>query len=126
MTEKITKATKNSWEVIPMDKPKLVYVDLKLTQEHFEKLQVGFMPRNMDDRWFVYFENDWIYFHRSWTGYEIFKAQIYQDNNGYFVKDFWVESNTEKFNLSDEKDMINTFCFILYRIVLRVELPEIQ
>ena len=37
-------------------------------------LRLGFAPREMQDKWFIYFENDVLYFHRSWTGYCIYQV----------------------------------------------------
>ena len=42
-----------------------------------EKLLNGYKPRDMDDKWFVYSEDGWIYFVRSWTGNHIFGLKLH-------------------------------------------------
>lgn len=120
------KATQNSWKTIPMEKPQPYCTHLTLTPEHFAKLQMGFIPENMDDRWFVYFDNDWVYLHRSWTGYETFRAKIQTENDCYTIKEFWAETEQGKFNVGSENKNIELFCFVIARVVLKVEVAEIQ
>lgn len=33
-----------------------------------DRLKRGFVPVQMEHKWFIYFEGDWLRFHRSWTG----------------------------------------------------------
>ena len=37
--------------------------------EEFARLQVGDIPRSMDDKWFIYYEDPHLFLHRSWTGF---------------------------------------------------------
>lgn len=109
-----------------MEKPQPYCTHLTLTPEHFAKLQMGFIPENMDDRWFVYFDNDWVYLHRSWTGYETFRAKIQTENDRYTIREFWAETEPKKFNVGNENQIIELFCAVIARVVLKVEVTEIQ
>jgi len=74
----------------------------------------------MEDKWFIYFENGWLYFHRSWTGFGIYKAQLKKepDGNGNSISEFWVERNQKKYiNKDDHKD-IQTFSLLITRGLL--------
>jgi hypothetical protein len=31
-------------------------------------LELGMLPRSMDDHWMGFMEDEWLYFHRSWSG----------------------------------------------------------
>ena len=41
-----------------------------------KKILDGFKPRDMDDKWFIYAEEGWVYFIRSWSGKYIFGLKL--------------------------------------------------
>ncbi len=94
MTEIATKSTR---KIYPIDYPIRIGISLHFTDEQFSELKKGFIPYQMEEKWFIYFEDDWLYFHRSWTGYGFYKAQILKVEEGYTIKEFWVERNQEKY-----------------------------
>ncbi|WP_226990057.1 ADP-ribosylglycohydrolase family protein [Cellulophaga baltica] len=102
-------ATKDKWKTIPMDNPKRLDVSIFLNFEQLNKLKLGLVPNQMEDKWFVYFNNDNIYFNRSWTGYEIFKAKLNLNENGCEINEFRVEQNLEKYKEADDERNIYNF-----------------
>jgi hypothetical protein len=46
-----------------------ITLDRLFSNEEAALLKLGFAPREMQDKWFIYFENNILHFHRSWTGY---------------------------------------------------------
>ena len=88
----------------PIDKPKRIDIQLYFTNEEFAKLTRGFIPQQMEDKWFIYYDEGWLYFHRSWTGFGIYKAQIFKEHYGYLIKDFWAERNFVKYQGGDYSD----------------------
>lgn len=66
MTER---ATKSSWKILdaPRQCEPLEY-EYVFDDADADRLQLGLIPQEMEDKWFVYFENGWLYLHRSWTG----------------------------------------------------------
>lgn len=45
-----------------------VNIQRSFTPEEVERLEMGMLPEAMDDHWFGFVEDDWLYFHRSWSG----------------------------------------------------------
>ncbi|MEO1451771.1 MAG: hypothetical protein AAFV07_19735 [Bacteroidota bacterium] len=75
------KATKEDWEIkqfINGEKYRTHKVNITLSGEEKDYLSYGNTPLDMDDKWFSYMENDIIHFFRSWTGIEVFRAEIVQ------------------------------------------------
>lgn len=66
-------ATRNSWKIGPLPNER-EHIDLPLIFDDTEgeKLRLGHIPEDMDDKWFIFFEKGWLYFYRSWTGDCIF------------------------------------------------------
>lgn len=118
-------ATKESWKNIPIDKPKKIEIDLFLTNKQFSKLKNGLIPQEMEDKWFIYYENEWLYFHRSWTGYGIYKAKLDKVTDGYIIRELWVERNKEKYNNEDDNADIETFLFLIARGLLEIDVRDI-
>ena len=98
-------ATKDTWINLPIDNPKQLEIYLEFTESQFNKIKNGLIPEEMEDKWFIYYEEGFLHFHRSWTGYGLFKAKITKEPTGYIIRDFWVERNIEKYsNLDDDAD----------------------
>ncbi len=70
-------AVRTSWKTLPPPKhrAKLTIASV-FSHTEGERMRSGFVPRNMDDRWFVYFEEGWLNFHRSWTGSHVFAVRL--------------------------------------------------
>lgn len=100
----ITKRT--DWEKLSgMLEPIQFDYSRTFTDEEFKYLCHGFKPREMEDKWFMFFENDWLYLYRSWTGFEIFRVKITkeQGESHYSIKEVWVENSPERFK-NDNKE----------------------
>ena len=96
------KATKDSWKNLRFPEQLNSFeITKELTKEQLEILKFGHIPREMEDHWFFYDneEEKTINFYRSWTGIGIYKA-YYNDNNTIYK----VEYNQEV--LSQNKDQI--------------------
>jgi hypothetical protein len=63
-------------------------------------MRQGYIPKDMDDKWFIFFEDGWLYFHRSWTGHCIYGVKIDGSPNGVLVTDAWVNRDKEQYNSS--------------------------
>jgi hypothetical protein len=60
------------------------------THADFEKIKRGLIPEEMEDKWFIFFEEPWLYFHRSWTGSGVYGAKFRQSNYGASLVASWV------------------------------------
>ncbi len=111
-------AYRESWKNFPIDSPARIDISLQFTNDQFLKLIRGLLPQQMEDKWFIFYENNWLHFHRSWTGFEIFKAQLFKEADGYVIKEFHAERNQEKHRCNDDNSDIETFSFLIGRGLL--------
>jgi len=118
-------ATRTIWKNGPIVDAKRIKIALHFTEEQFLNLKKGLIPHEMEDKWFIFFEDDWLYFHRSWTGYGIFKAQLTKETRGYSIKEFWAERKHEKYSNEDDRSDIEALCFLIAGGLLRVDVREI-
>ncbi|MDQ1086415.1 ADP-ribosylglycohydrolase family protein [Siphonobacter sp. SORGH_AS_1065] len=118
-------ATKATWKNFPMDHPKRIDIHLLFTDRQFSTLVAGLIPQQMEDKWFIYYENEWLYFHRSWTGHGIYKAKINKVTDGYSIKEFWAERNPKKYKNQDDTTDLETFSFLIARGILGINVRNI-
>lgn len=70
-------ATRNSWEREQYDGPfRNLSYELLITDKERIRIERGVVPVEMEDKWFVFFENPFLFFHRSWTGHLIYQVEI--------------------------------------------------
>ena len=91
------KATRSDWKIEPMPELKTqLQVEEIFTKEEYEYLSWGLIPKRMEDKWFIYLKEDWLNFHRSWTGFCIFKVRLERFEDGYKIAEAWVNSDPEQ------------------------------
>jgi len=109
------KACRTSWKNFPITNPQKIDIRMLFTEEDFLKISCGYIPMEMEEKWFIFFEDDWLYCHRSWTGHGIYKAQLLKRNGGFHIHEFWAERNPEIWTYNDEMD-IEIFCNLITSI----------
>jgi hypothetical protein len=57
----------------------------------------------MEDKWFIFLEEDWLYFHRSWTGLCIYQIRLERNENGYIVAEALANREPGQNPQTDEK-----------------------
>lgn len=96
-------ATRNSWKNQPLPAShKSLEFDRILSQAEFDQVRKGFIPTQMEDRWFVFWEDPWLSFHRSWTGYCIYQARIVAAAESWFVSEVLVNRNKDQYTAKDD------------------------
>lgn len=106
------KATRSDWKIQPMPELKTqLQVEEIFTKEEYKYLTWGFIPVSMDDKWFFFLENDWLYIHRSWTGFCIFEVRLEKVCNDYKVAEAWVND--------DPKQRYDKFLLVQTDILIR-------
>ena len=99
------KITKDSWKRLSFpDKRENLDFSAFYSDARGEAILAGHKPTDMDDRWFIYSEDGWIYFHRSWTGACIFALKLDGSPIGIRTTDSWVTRDHSQYNWIDIKD----------------------
>ena len=116
----IDKATKDSWKNQKMPDNKVSFkIDKEYTKKEMKKIKLGFVPGKMEDKWFIYFEDNTSYCHRSWTGYCVYEVKFAEKNDKYYIdKAFYNPEIAEKKETFVLKDEIKTVLFLIDRILL--------
>jgi hypothetical protein len=121
------RATADGWKIIPMLTPVTSAWTQSVPQNQIPKLLNGFVPMQMEDKWFVYADgpdehgNVVLHMVRSWTEHKMVEAKLVVDLNedgeitgkdAEFVQIIW-ESDEERFRQQTEegaKSMAKQVC----------------
>jgi len=72
-------ANRNDWRTTPLPKARASRtLERGYTAAEFARIREGRVPKEMEHRWFAFFEEPWLYVHRSWTGIGIFQVRFEQ------------------------------------------------
>lgn len=98
-------ATINSWKThpAPAQREDLGFT-ATFTKPESEALKRGFIPREMEDKWFVCFDGGWLLFYRSWTGYCIYGLRLDATPEGIQVVESWVSRDPEQYGGTEIED----------------------
>ena len=118
-------ALRTTWNNEPIKNPKRVEIGLHFTNDQYEKLIRGIIPHQMEDKWFVFYEDKWLYFHRSWTGYGIYKAELLKVLDGYIINEFWAERDKAKYSNENDKSDAENISFLIAEGLLGVDVQQI-
>lgn len=105
------RAKKSDWKTIEMpNQTQSFLLNLKLTKQEYETLQIGHIPKEMEDKWFEYFENNTLFVHRSWTGICIYMIKFSEKGE---VIEVIVNRDAEQYHETDiENDKIQVMILI--------------
>ena len=76
------------WGTKPLPRRRTtILLDRIFSQDELNILRRGLIPAQMEDKWFIYWKDDALYFHRSWTGDCIFIVHfVVEDGTGKMVR----------------------------------------
>ena len=89
-------------------------IEINLTDEEIELIKLGHVPFEMEDHWFMYFDEDdnTINYYHSWTGMPVFKGYLDPDNNKVYKlivsleKEVYTKRNTNEQIINQFKRLI--------------------
>jgi hypothetical protein len=117
-------ATQNDWKTMGMPKARAnLKVARVFSSEEMERIKYGLIPEEMEDKWFIYYEGDRLYFHRSWTGHCIYVVE-FQKGEDQFVNSL-VQANRDAEQYAERDDEYDTkILFFLIDLLLLGRAPE--
>ncbi|WP_276483987.1 ADP-ribosylglycohydrolase family protein [Paraflavitalea pollutisoli] len=74
------------------------------TATEIEQIEQGFIPQQMEDKWFMYYQDGQLNLYRSWTGFHIYQVTIEPgDDNNYQVTKVLANRNPQQYNMQDNE-----------------------
>lgn len=99
------RARQDDWKTLEMPLENVQFkLDFDLTEEEFHTLQYGHIPQEMEDKWFMYYDEGKFYFYRSWTGFCIYVVSVSDKGK---IENVLVNRNSNQYTETDiERDKI--------------------
>ncbi len=88
------------------------------TQAEYYVIARGLIPTGMDDRWFIFLENNQLYFHRSWTGACIYQITLDHTGDSYVVIEALVNRDPDEYKIADDAFDVGLLTFLIDNLLL--------
>jgi hypothetical protein len=89
------------------------------TREEYNVISRGLVPGDMDDRWFIFLENNQLYFHRSWTGTCIYQITLDRtDSDSIVVTEALVNRDPDEYKIADDEFDVALLSFLIDNLLL--------
>jgi hypothetical protein len=122
----MTRASRTSWKTLPPP-PQREPLGFAATfnDAETELLVLGLVPKEMEDKWFIYFDGPadrqgWLFLHRSWTGACIYGVQLERSPGGARVVDSWVSRDPAQYKGTDLEYDRKLLRFLIDALLLRL------
>jgi hypothetical protein len=113
------KAIRKLWQTNEMPRKRsIVRFKRHFSQAEFDRLSFGEVPQQMEDKWFIFLEDSWLFFHRSWTGDCIFQLRLQTAEHGYDVVEAWVNREVQQYNSGGPASELELLSQLIKRLLL--------
>ena len=97
-------ATSESWKHSPPLDPRPIPCPYRLwTEAEWARIRDGFVPQEMEEKWFAFVDGNRLFLHRSWTGYGIYEATFAKGEGGWRIVSAVVESSPDVYERGDDE-----------------------
>jgi hypothetical protein len=117
-------ASRASWKNLPLPdaRTRIPYARSFDGDEH-ARVTRGLVPREMEDKWFIFHEAPWLFFHRSWTGIGIYAVRLRAEGQGSAVEEAWVNRDPEQYRATDDAHDAAILSFLVEALLLGRDVP---
>lgn len=103
-------AAARDFETTPMSHPRSVPLPSRVWgSDEWKVIKRGCIPKDQEHRWFAYVGDRVLHFHRSWTGFEVYRARFVDTEVGYRVVALDVEADVERYEIQADAEETDLF-----------------
>jgi len=96
-------AVKSDWNTQDMPaEHTTVKLDFVLTEKQADRVRLGLIPKEMEDKWFAYFADNTLFQHRSWTGVCIDQIHFVAEGPALRATHAEVNRDPRQYGLADD------------------------
>jgi hypothetical protein len=112
-------ATHTAWKTEPIPEASIWLPYAKyVSPEDYQRITYGLIPREMEDKWFIFLEDQTLFMYRSWTGYCIYQVLFEINTPGYRSTRIWVNRNLRQYNNTDNDYDLAVVDFLIDGLLL--------
>ena len=96
-------AVATDWEIRPLPQQRTtIALGRTFSASDMDRIRMGFIPEYMDEKWFMYWQDDALRIHRSWGGYCMYIVRFVSDGEGSRMVSAQVNRNYEQYQGTDD------------------------
>ena len=115
-------ARPSSWKTIEMPSSSTtVALDRVFSQQDMTRVRKGFKPGHMGDHWSMYWKDNKLFCHRSWTGYCIYIVSFIKDGKNWKMVEVVVNRDNEQYGMTDDSYDIKMISWLIDFLLLEIE-----
>jgi hypothetical protein len=116
--------TKTDWQTSELPSQRsTVSLSRTFSPEEVQKLRQGVLPQAMEDKWFIYWQDDSLIFHRSWTGYCIYIVQFAIEGENCRMVEADLNRDPEQYKETDNNRDAQMISYLIDALLLRQDVP---
>jgi 8-oxo-dGTP pyrophosphatase MutT (NUDIX family) len=97
------------WRTIPMPaRRKRIDLNVRYDETAMARIRKGFLPKEMEDHWFAWFEDPFLHLHRSWTGFCIYEVKLIREGEIWVARYALVNQDPTQYACADDKKEVQT------------------
>lgn len=95
-------ATRESWrnKPFPTQRAPLPF-EGRYDGAELTRILHGLVPEDVEDKWFVFHEDGWLYLHRAMTGSCIYALRLRVEEDGATIAGAWVNTDPTEYTATD-------------------------
>ena len=117
LPDKSKTATSSDWNIEPMpstpDEMSEMSFDFRIPAEAMKVIRKGHIPEAQEDHWFMYCDDEYIRYYRSWTGMCAFEAHYKKDGVDYLVDHLKMNHALAEFGVNGDEAGAALFCYLV-------------
>ena len=115
LPDKTKVATSTSWKTEPMPQTDIsrIKVNISVTEKDMHIIRKGHIPEVMEDHWFMYCDEEYIRYFRSWSGACAFEAHFHQEADHYVIDEICINHALMEFGVNGDKAGVALFLHLL-------------
>ena len=90
----------------------------EFTPEEYQRISRGLIPQEMEDKWFAYLEEGTLFWHRSWTGFCMYRVELVCQGDRYRVRRALVNRNRQQYRSIDDAYDLELLRFLIDGLLL--------
>ncbi len=97
-------ARKSDWQTHDMpERHSTITLTRRFEPHEMELIQFGLIPEDMGDKWFVYWQEDTLYLHRSWTGFCIYVVRFTRESERFQMTEADLNRDAEQYSQTHDR-----------------------
>ena len=115
-------ARSTDWKNLPLPPRRItIPLDQTYTGEEVKSIKKGLIPSQMEDKWFIYWENGTLFLHRSWTGFCIYAVHFVPEGKGFRAISADVNRDPDQYMETDDRKDAGMILYLIDLLLLEKE-----